>query len=222
MKKDLITELYQLVAMLIALLLLLRLAQYLASKGAFSAMPVKRQPMPPLLIAYTNHRSAKPGTHAAMIQIAAAAQGRGVQEERGILGEEEWSVARGELAGVYHAVPHAGMAAPAELGIVIDVGTDRVTPAARAAWEKRLVTAGVDGVSVRIVNISDAVCAYGKCDGGSSQFIRQWRAYRKLKRHWGKAHGRGKPNLVLETISESRNRVFVAIPVDCTKSIYSP
>lgn len=220
MKKDIISEVTELLVMLVLLLLLLRLAYFLSTNGAFRAMLVKRQPIGPLLIAFTKHRSAKPGLHKAMTQIFSAAQARGVQEERNILGEEEWSVARGELAGVYHAVPRPGMEAPAELGVIIDVGQNRVTEPARLAWERRLINAGVDDVSVRIIKVADAVCVSAKYGGQVAQFIGQWRAYRKLKRHWGKAHGRGEPNILLETLSDRRKRVLVAIPVDCTRSVY--
>lgn len=213
----------ELVVMVVAIGVLIRLAIFLDNNGAFRAMTVNRKPIGPLLLACTEHRAATPGLHEAMTQLAAAASARGVEEDINLLGDDDddMRISRGELAAVYHAEPTARMSAPAELGVLIDVGRNRVTEAAREAWQSRLQSAGIADVTVRIVTVPDALCVSAKHAGAAAELIGQWRAYRKLLRHWKKSEGRGQPNVVVETISTRRGRKLVAIPINCTKPVYS-
>lgn len=224
--KDPFTEAAELLAMALAVAVLLFLANRLASFGAFEAMPLTRQPLRPLLVAVSPVRDATPGHHELMTRVSSAAQARGVEEERSILGDFAASITRGELLGIYHGPVRPFMRGqPAELGVVLDTGENRVTEEARAAWQKRLAGLKTDvrEITVKIVKIEDALCVPSKWEKRASELVAQWRGYRKLLKHWNKLpvnERKGVPNVVIETLSKNRTRVLAILPVDCTKSVY--
>lgn len=226
--KDATTEAAELLAMALALVVLLFLANRLASFGVFEAIPLTRQALRPLLVAVYPVRDATPGHHELMTRVFSAAKGRGIEEERSVLGDFAASITRGELLGIYHGPVRPFMRGkPAELGIVLDTGENRVTEQARSAWQKRLagLKEDVGEISVKIVKIEDALCVPSKWEKRASELVAQWRGYRKLLKHWNRLpvnERKGVPNVVIETMSKRRTRVLAILPVDCTKSVYVP
>lgn len=225
--KDPTTEATELLWMALALVILLLLGNLLSSLGVFEPIPLTRQSFGPLLVATCPSRDAKPGLHELMTRVSAAASARGVQEEISLLGDFATSITRGELLGVYHGPVRPFMRGkPAELGVVLDNGENRVTEETRAAWQKRLDASDEDlgELTVKIIKVHDGLCVPSKWDKRGSELVAQWRGYRKLLKHWNKLPAnerKGFPNVVIETMSKRRTRVLAVLPVDCTKSVYA-
>lgn len=222
---DPLSELLQLAGMTLALVLLLLLGNRLSAWGVFDPMKLERRSHGPLLVAITPLRDASPGAHHLMRAIYAAAYTRGVEEEASMLGDEAATVTRGELLGVYHGAVRPFMkAAPAEVGVVIDVGENRVNPDTRAAWQARFDGKEELGeVTVRVVQVGEAMSLPLKWKDSISETVAQWRGLRKIAKNWRKlppGQRKGEMNVLVQTFSERRGRVLSVVPLDSTKSIY--
>lgn len=219
------TEAAQIALMAVALFVLLVLGNRLSSYGVFEPTVVTRAAHGPLLLALAPLRTAALGAHPLMRAVLAAARARGVEEETSVLGDDAAAVTRGELVGLYRGDVRPFMrASPAEVGVVLDTGDNRVNAETCAAWQKRFEgKEGLADVRVRIVALPDAMCVPLTWNGRLSECVAQWRALRKLVKHWRRLPARekkGAANFVMQTLSERRARVLSVIPVDFTKSVY--
>lgn len=220
MNKDLVSELLEISLMLIATILLLFLANTLFNFGVFDPLPVTRQSHDSLLLALTPIRQSKPGRHPSMQTIVDAASSRGVEEESSILDITQTTITRGERIAIYNGPIHPLSTFSALVGVVLDVGDERVTPTSRREWTKRLAQKGVPDLRVCIVKVNDALCVPTRWESRPSEVVGIWRMYRKLVKHWGRIpEKRGLATTLLHTFSEKRKRSVAMLPVDCSRNI---
>lgn len=188
-------QLAELAAMLIALALLLALANYLSFIGLFDPITTSHASLPPLLIATAPHPTNRPELTSATYAIARLVAARGLHEDPpSILSDDLLptshqsrsnplpipSPARAHLIAILSSVwGSSSTPSTGRHGVVLDAG-HRATSTARSAWARRLAAHSLD---VSLHPGAPAIrAAMPLRTGFLSMTVARWRLLRRLER----------------------------------------
>lgn len=156
---------------------LLVLLQCLQSLGLFDPVTIKQCRLPTMLVATSSANGILPRTSPLMAKVALMASNRGVEEESP---EEQDGPARGQLIGEFvGALRQKAQVGQSEHGVVLEVGSVRVTKEAQQAWASRL--SSDPSIKVRIIKgRSVNMATVTERNSKLANTIARWRLLRRL------------------------------------------
>lgn len=200
-----VVEVLQWSVLIVVLLVLLNI---LHSLGVFDPVAIKQCRIPTMLVATSSAHGTLPQITPLMAKVALMASLRGVEEETP---EEQDGPARGQLVGEFAgALRRKAQIGPSEHGVVLEVGSVRVTKEAQKAWGSRL--SSDPSVQVRILKARQVTIAtVPERNSRIAIIVARWRILRRLGRRT-RTNYNGSTDVML-LVSPKKRRLSMIIDV---------